>query len=103
MYSTDERKERSRQLCRILTRYIHEKTSPGLGHWEPTWEIVEQESNTFLDMLADYEYTAHEDYFDWAKEAAWALLGRWQDAEAFYQREQRMNRKARLHAGQHTT
>ncbi len=100
--SDDERRERCRQLCRVLAKWVGEKTSPGLGQWDEAWRIVEAESNDFLDALAHFTTTGHESYMERAKALACDVLGKWQEAEAAYQREQRLNRKARLHAGQHS-
>ncbi len=53
--TSDERRERADRLCRILSERVAELVSVGLGHWDEAWELVEEPSGHFLDLLHAWE------------------------------------------------
>lgn len=83
------RRERSRKLCRIVSERIGEIASPGLGRWDPAWEIVRESSVRLLDALAAWERTGEEAAMDRAKDVAVEVVQAWHAAE-------RASRKSRL-------
>ena len=56
----EDRHAWSVELCRRLTAGIAHQSPPGLGRWEPAWEIVAAPSERLLDALADWERTGAE-------------------------------------------
>lgn len=76
---------RTRKLCRLLAERIGEVTSPGLGRWGPTWEIVAEPSDHFMDALAEFERTGEEEAMDQAKERCLEVLAAWKEAERRFQ------------------
>ena len=53
----DARRAWSNDLCRRLSEGMAHQSSPGLGRWEPAWEIVEAPSERLLSVLADWEHS----------------------------------------------
>ena len=51
----DARRAWSVNLCRRLSEGVAAQSPPGLGRWEPAWEMVEAPSERLLSMLADWE------------------------------------------------
>ena len=51
----EERRVWSDDLCRRLSEGIAHQSLPGMGWWEPAWEIVEAPSERLLSVLADWE------------------------------------------------
>ncbi len=80
----EERRERANRLCRELSRQIAMVASPGLGHWDEAWRIVEEPSRRFLDVLGEWEVSGDDDTKHRAKVAAGKVLDAWKEADALY-------------------
>ena len=76
--------ERTRKLCRILSKCVSMVASPGLGMWEPAWELVEEPSALFLDALSEFERTGDEAEMDRAKRLSLAVRDAWREADRKY-------------------
>ena len=74
------RRERSGELCRILSDHVRQVARPGLGRWEPAWEIVEGPSRRFLEALEAWERTGDERQMDRAKALAIQVRDAWMEA-----------------------
>ena len=80
------RRERSRTLCRIVSERIGEIASPGLGRWDPAWEIVREPSARLLEALAGWERTGDEEAMDRAKAVAVEVVQAWREAERAFRK-----------------
>jgi hypothetical protein len=79
-----ERRERAFRLCRELSRQVSYVAPPGLGHWEPAWEIVEEPSCRFLEVLDNWVQTGDDETKHGAKINAGKVLDAWREASQRY-------------------
>jgi hypothetical protein len=80
----EERKERSRKLCKLLVARVGEVASPGLGNWPQAWDFVEAATDRFLDALSSWEGTGEETDMDLAKREAVAAVDAWREADRLF-------------------
>ena len=74
------RHEKARIVAERVARRIREVTPKGLGHWGPTWGLVDVPSDVYMDALAEWE-TADTPTSRSELEAASAeLIEAWADA-----------------------
>lgn len=83
-----ERQARGRRLCELLAERVQAKVSPGIGKWEPAWQIVAEVSADFLAALAAWEAIGGEEARDLVKATYEAVLCTWDEAERLYQEHQ---------------
>lgn len=95
----EERKERSRKLCRILVARVGEVASPGLGLWPQTWDFVEGATDRFLDALSSWERTGEEPHMDRAKREAVAVVEAWREADRLFRLSTSRRTRARVEEG----
>ena len=95
----EERKERSRKVCRILVARIGEVSCPGLGLWPQTWDFVEEATDRFLDALNSWERTGVEADMDRAKREAVAVVEAWREADRLFRLSTSRRTRARVEEG----
>ena len=49
------RHEKARVVAERVASRIREVTPEGLGHWGPTWGLVDVPSDVYMDALAEWE------------------------------------------------
>jgi hypothetical protein len=74
------RARNARTLCRKLSAEIALRAPPGLGTWEPAWEIVERPSAEFLDRLSEWVKNGHADTLDAIRKAYREVVEAWATA-----------------------
>jgi len=84
MTRTDRRRDRGAELCRRLSAEIAKVAPAGLGTWAPAWEIVEEASTRFLDLLNEWERTGNPDLRPAIREAYDATVAAWTEAARRY-------------------
>ena len=52
--------EAARQVCENMAREVQQIAPPGLGLWEPAWEIVASASAEFMIALCAWEQSPSE-------------------------------------------
>lgn len=80
----DERRARGRRLCRIIHKRVARVASQGLGLWSEAWEIVEEPSTRFLDLLMAWEDSGSERDRDALEAAAHAVVNAWKEVDRRY-------------------
>ena len=78
------RREKARKIAWIVSERIREVTTPGLGQWEPTWELVAEPSDRFMDALYAWEGSGLPADLEAVQREVEALLGAWRVADAKY-------------------
>ena len=51
----NSRSQKASRIAWVVSERIGEVTSPGLGRWNPTWELVAEPSDRFMDTLYEWE------------------------------------------------
>lgn len=72
------------EVCRRVTKAVGEAAPPGLGRWDPAWELVAEPSDAFLDALADYQATGSRDAEERIQRTANELVAAWREAALQY-------------------
>ena len=75
------RREKARKIAWIVSERIREVTTPGLGQWEPTWEIVAEPSDRFMEALLAWEHSGLPADLEAVQRAAEALVDSWRGAD----------------------
>ncbi len=78
------RSEKARRIAWIVSERIKEVTTPGLGASAPTWELVAEPSDRFMDALYEWETSGASDDLESVKREAEALVGAWREADRVY-------------------
>ena len=78
--ASEDRHAGSVELCHRLAARIAHQSPPGLGRWDPAWEIVEAPSKRLLDALADWERSGADADQRAALRAAEAVVIAWERA-----------------------
>ena len=79
------RRERARRIAFAVSERVAEASTPGLGHWDLTWELVAEPSDRFLDALYEWERSGERDDLDTVQSEAETLVLAWQTADAKFQ------------------
>ncbi|TVR55853.1 MAG: hypothetical protein EA421_05400 [Gemmatimonadales bacterium] len=90
----EARKARSRKVCRLLGGRIGEVVSPGLGRWEPGWQVIRVPSLELLKALEEWERTGAEAAMDRAKAKALEVLEAWKEADRLFRDAHTVGRHA---------
>ena len=75
------RREQARKIAWEVSERIRDATSPGLGKWPPTWEIVTGPSDRFMDALYQWETSGARDDLEAVRRGAEALVLAWRRAD----------------------
>ena len=92
---TADRTDRTRTVCRILSKHVRRETTRTLGQWDPAWEIVRAPSERFLAAVQAFERTGRESDMDRAKELALRVRDAWREAGRLYQGSQEAEKSSR--------
>jgi len=80
----------SRRDGTAVARWVSERVAavcpPGLGHWDPAWNLVEAPSNAFLDALKDWERTGSDADKRRAQETGASVIAAWRAAASEWER-----------------
>ena len=79
------RREKARRITFIVTERIREVTTEGLGAWGPTWELVAEPSDRFMDTLYLWETSGTRDDLEAMEREAEALVAAWRGADRKFQ------------------
>ena len=79
------RREKARKIAWIVSERIREVTTPGLGQWQPTWELVAAPSDRFMDALYQWERSGLPDDLEAMQRQVEALLDAWRGADTKFQ------------------
>ena len=75
------RREKARRIAWEVSERIAAATSPGLGHWPPTWELVAEPSDRFMDALYAWEGSGLPADLEAVQREVEALLDAWRGAD----------------------
>ena len=81
--------DRGRELLKRVVERIGEVSPPGLGHWGPAWDLIEEPSDTFLDALSTWEQDDTPDTRDTLHSAASDFVRAWRRAAQAWEDEGR--------------
>lgn len=76
------RRNRAAALCRRLTEDVARVVPPGVGYRPDAWEVVEEPSRRFLDLLNAWESTGDPALRAEIREAYDSVVEAWQVAGA---------------------
>ena len=79
------RREKARRIAWIVWERIREVTTEGLGAWGPTWELVAEPSDRFMDVLYLWETSGTCDDLEAVEREAEALVAAWRGADTKFQ------------------
>ena len=79
------RSEKGRKIAWIVTERVREVTTPGLGRWDPAWELVSGPSDCFMDALHQWETTGTPEDLENVHGSAEALVAAWRKADTKFQ------------------
>ena len=79
------RLEKGRRIASIVSDRIRQVCSAGLGAWDPTWELVAQPSDCFMDALHQWETTGAREDLEAVHGSAEALVEAWRVADTKFQ------------------
>ena len=81
----NNRREGARKIAREASERIATSVMPGLGKWGPTWGIVAEPSDRFMDALYQWETTGEPDDLELVQQEAEALVTAWRAADTKFQ------------------
>ncbi len=74
------RHEKARVVAERVASRIREVAPEGLGHWGPTWGLVDVPSDVYMDALAEWEEADTPATRSTLEAASAALVGAWAQA-----------------------
>ena len=78
-------REKARRIAAIVWERITEVTTEGVFAWGPTWELVAEPSDLFMDRLYEWEQSGLPDDLESVQRVAEALLDAWRGADTKFQ------------------
>lgn len=94
----NSRRAKARKIAGIVSERVAEVTTPGLGKWDPAWELVATPSDRFMDVLAAWESTGSPNDLEAVEQEAEALVGAWREADRRYHEAHRAETSAEVPA-----
>lgn len=83
------RRLREECVCRAVAERVRAVTPPGLGHWDPAWDIVRGPTDRFLDALDAWLEEDTRGTRDTLQMAVDSLVGAWRNAAGHWKAEGR--------------
>ena len=80
----NNRTEKARRVAWIVSERIKEVTTPRLGGWNPTWELVAEPSDRFMDTLYEWENSGLPEDLEAVEQAGVDLVAAWREADRLY-------------------
>ncbi len=76
------RQEKAHRIARIVAERIGEVTTPGLGKWAPSFVMVAEASDGFMDTLHEWEKSGED--LKAVEQAGVGLVAAWREADRLY-------------------
>ena len=78
------RGEKARRIAWIVWERIGEVTSPGLGRWAPSFAVVSEQMDAFIDTLYQWEHSGLPEDLEAVQQTAESLVAAWREADRLY-------------------
>ena len=78
------RREQARRIAWIVSEDVRQVTNPGVGKWAPSFVMVAEESDEFIDTLYEWEKSGLPEDLEVVKQAAVDLVAAWKEADRLY-------------------
>lgn len=75
-----DRHELARKIARRVSERVRRVAPPGIGRWDPAWEIVAAPSDHFMDALTAWEREATAETEERVRRTADELVEAWREA-----------------------
>jgi hypothetical protein len=72
--------EVARRICDNITRHVQQMAPPGIGRWEPAWEIVADADAEFMIALFAWEDSPGEEREAQVRYWGDEVMARWHEA-----------------------
>ena len=80
----NSRSEKARHIAWIVWERIGEVTTPGLGRWAPSFVMVSEEMDAFIDTLYEWEHSGLPEDLEAVEQAGVDLVAAWRAADRLY-------------------
>ena len=80
----NSRSEKARRIAWIVFERIREVTTPGLGQWDPAFELVSEPSDRFTDTLYQWENSGLAEDLKAVEQTGVDLVAAWREADRLY-------------------
>ena len=77
-------REEARRIAWSVSERIAEVTTPGLGSWAPSFVMVSQQSDAFVDFLYTWERSGLPDDLKTVEASSVVLVAAWREADRLY-------------------
>lgn len=77
-------REKARRIAWIVSEDVRGVTTPGLGKWGPSFVMVSDESDVFIDSLYRWEHSGLPEDLEVVKRAGVDLVAAWREADRLY-------------------
>ena len=77
-------RDRAQKIALIVSSRIAEVTTTGLGSWAPSFIMVSEESDEFMDMLYAWENSGLPEDLEAVEQAGVDLVAAWREADRLY-------------------
>ena len=75
------RHEKARRIAWIVSERIREVTSPGLGRWAPSFVMVSEQMDAFIDTLYEWEHPGLPEDLEAVEKTGVDLVAAWRGAD----------------------
>ena len=80
----NSRREKAQKIAWIVSERIAEVTTTGLGRWAPSFVMVSEESDEFMDTLYAWENSGLPEDLEAVEQAGVELVAVWREADRLY-------------------
>ena len=80
----NSRSEKAQRIARVVSERIAEVTTPGLGAWAPSFVLVAEQSDAFMDLLYGWQHSGLTEDLKAVEQAGVDLVAAWREADRLY-------------------
>ena len=80
----NSRREKAQRIARVVSERIAEVTVPRLGRWAPSFVLVSEQSDAFMDSLYQWEHSGLPEDLKAVEQAGVVLVAAWREADRLY-------------------
>ena len=81
----NSRSKKGQRIARVVSEQIAKVTSPGLVRWGPSFVMVSEQMDAFIDSLYQWEHSGLSEDLETVQQDSEALLAAWLEADRLYQ------------------